>query len=129
MIEIDNAYTHRILGCAYDVHTELGPGLLESVYEKALIYALKEQGFYVHNQVNVPIKYHDTIIDNQLRLDIFIDNKIIIEIKSVQEVLPVHSKQLYTYLRLTNCPIGYLINFNTVSLKEGITRIINPYAI
>jgi GxxExxY protein len=55
MIEIDNAYTHRILGCAYDVHTELGPGLLESVYEKALIYALKEQGFYVHNQVNVPI--------------------------------------------------------------------------
>lgn len=129
MIEIDNAYTHRILGCAYDVHTELGPGLLESVYEKALIYALKEQGFYVHNQVNVPIKYHDTIIDNQLRLDILIDNKIIIEIKSVQEGLPVHSKQLYTYLRLTNCPIGYLINFNTVSLKEGITRIINPYAI
>ena len=129
MIEIDNAYTHRILGCAYDVHTELGPGLLESVYEKALIYALKEQGFYVHNQVNVPIKYHDTIIDNQLRLDILIDNKIIIEIKSVQEVIPVHSKQLYTYLRLTNCPIGYLINFNTVSLKEGITRIINPYAI
>lgn len=129
MIEIDNAYTHRILGCAYDVHTELGPGLLESVYEKALIYALKEQGFYVHNQVNVPIKYHDTIIDNQLRLDILIDNKIIIEIKSVQEVLPVHSKQLYTYLRLTNCPIGYLIIFNTVSLKEGITRIINPYAI
>lgn len=129
MIEIDNAYTHRILGCAYDVHTELGPGLLESVYEKALIYALKEQGFYVHNQVIVPIKYHDTIIDNQLRLDILIDNKIIIEIKSVQEVLPVHSKQLYTYLRLTNCPIGYLINFNTVSLKEGITRIINPYAI
>lgn len=129
MIEIDNAYTHRILGCAYDVHTELGPGLLESVYEKALIYALKEQGFYVNNQVNVPIKYHDTIIDNQLRLDILIDNKIIIEIKSVQEVIPVHSKQLYTYLRLTNCPIGYLINFNTVSLKEGITRIINPYAI
>ena len=117
-------YTHKVLSCAYAVHSALGPGLLESVYEKALVYELKLQGFEVKNQFPVKIKYRDIELDEGLRLDIMVDNQLIIELKSVKELLPIHSKQLYTYLKLTGLELGYLINFNTDHLKEGIERVV-----
>ena len=117
-------YTHKVLSCAYAVHSALGPGLLESVYEKALVYELSLQGFEVKNQVPVKIKYKNFEIDEGLRLDLLVDDKLIIELKSVKELLPIHSKQLFTYLKLTGVELGYLINFNTVHLKDGIERVV-----
>lgn len=117
-------YTHKVLSCAYAVHSALGPGLLESVYEKALVYELSLQGFEVKNQIPVKIKYKNIEIDEGLRLDLLVDDKLIIELKSVKELLPIHSKQLFTYLKLTGVELGYLINFNTVHLKDGIERVV-----
>ena len=124
---LDSEYTHKLLGCAYAVHSALGPGLLESVYEAALIYELKSQGFEVQNQVPVKVKYNSIILDIDLRLDIIVDNRVILELKSVTELLPIHKKQLLTYMRLTNIKLGYVINFNEYSLKDGIERVVNNY--
>lgn len=119
--------THRLLSCAYNVHSTLGPGLLESVYEKALFYELQLQGFDVKSQMPLKVNYRDITLDLDLRLDIIVDNKVILELKSVQELSPVYYKQLQTYLRLTKCELGYLINFNVAHLKNGIKREINAY--
>ena len=124
---LDRDYTHKLLGCAYAVHSALGPGLLESVYEKALCYELQSQGFEVRNQVPVKVKYRDIYLDLNLQLDIIVDNSVILELKSVAELLPVHKKQLLTYLRLTGTKHGYIINFNEYSLKDGIERIVNDF--
>lgn len=124
---VDRDYTHRLLGCAYDVHTALGPGLMESVYEAALIYELGLQGFEVKNQVPVKVRYKTMDLDLNLRLDVIVDNSVILELKSVAEVLPVHQKQLLTYMRLTNISLGYIINFNVDSLRNGIQRIVNNF--
>lgn len=124
---MDKEYTHRLLGCAYKVHTILGPGLLESVYEAALIHELRSQGFEVKNQVPVKVKYEDMELDMNLRLDIMVDNSVILELKSVAEILPVHAKQLLTYMRLTGIKLGYIINFNECSLRDGIERIVNNF--
>ncbi len=124
---LDSEYTHKLLGCAYAVHSALGPGLLESVYEAALIYELKSQGFEVQNQVPVKVKYNSIILDIDLRLDIIVDNRVILELKSVTELLPIHKKQLLTYMRLTDIKLGYVINFNEYSLKDGIERVVNNY--
>lgn len=124
---LDAEYTHKLLGCAYAVHSALGPGLLESVYEAALVYELKSQGFEVRNQEPVKVKYKDIILDINLRLDIIIDNSVILELKSVTELLPIHKKQLLTYMRLTGIKLGYVINFNEYSLKNGIERVVNNY--
>ncbi len=124
---VDRDYTHRLLGCAYDVHTALGPGLMESVYEAALIYELGLQGFEVKNQVPVKVRYKTMDLDLNLRLDVIVDNSVILELKSVAEVLPVHQKQLLTYMRLTNISLGYIINFNVDSLRDGIQRIVNNF--
>lgn len=124
---LDRDYTHKLLGCAYAVHSALGPGLLESVYEKALCYELQSQGFEVRNQVPVKVKYRDIYLDLNLQLDIIVDNSVILELKSVSELLPVHKKQLLTYLRLTGTKLGYIINFNEYSLKDGIERIVNDF--
>jgi len=125
--DLDRDYTHKLLGCAYAVHSALGPGLLESVYEKALCYELQSQGFEVRNQVPVKVKYRDIYLDLNLQLDIIVDNSVILELKSVAELLPVHKKQLLTYLRLTGTKLGYIINFNEYSLKDGIERIVNDF--
>ena len=124
---IDKAYTHKLLGCAYAVHTALGPGLLESVYEAALVYELQSQGFEVKHQIPVNLKYRDLTLDINLRLDIIVDNSVILELKSVVEIQPVHQKQLLTYMRLTGIKLGYIINFNVESLRDGIERVINGY--
>ena len=122
---IDKDYTHKLLGCAYAVHSALGPGLLESVYEAALVCELKAQGFEVKQQIPVKVTYRDMILDINLRLDVIIDDCVILELKSVSELLPVHKKQLLTYMRLTGVKLGYIINFNEYSLKDGIERIVN----
>ena len=124
---LDRDYTHKLLGCAYAVHSALGPGLLESIYEKALCYELQSQGFEVRNQVPVKVKYRDISLDMKLKLDIIVDNSVILELKSVTELLPVHKKQLLTYMRLTGIKLGYIINFNEYSLKDGIERIVNDF--
>ena len=124
---LDRDYTHKLLGCAYAVHSALGPGLLESIYEKALCYELQSQGFEVRNQVPVKVKYRDIFLDLNLQLDIIVDNSVILELKSVTELLPVHKKQLLTYMRLTGTKLGYIINFNEYSLKDGIERIVNDF--
>ena len=124
---LDRDYTHKLLGCAYAVHSALGPGLLESIYEKALCYELQSQGFEVRNQVPVKVKYRDISLDLNLQLDIIVDNSVILELKSVAELLPVHKKQLLTYMRLTGTKLGYIINFNEYSLKDGIERIVNGF--
>ncbi|MBQ3630368.1 MAG: GxxExxY protein [Prevotella sp.] len=125
MINIDNDYTYRMLQCAYEVHTALGPGLLESVYEAALIYELQRNGFKVKHQVPVQVKYKEVELNVDLRLDVIVDDTVILELKSVSEVQPIHSKQLLTYMRLTGVKLGYIINFNVDKLKDGIKRVIN----
>jgi len=125
-MELNYNYTHKLLGCAYKVHSVLGPGLLESVYEAALLYELRLQGFEVKHQVPVKVRYGDISLDVDLRLDIIVDDKVILELKSVSEILPVHKKQLLTYMRLTKSKLGYVINFNVDKLSEGgIERLVN----
>ena len=124
---IDAEYTHRLLGCAYAVHTALGPGLLESVYEKALVYELKQQGFDVKQQVNVKIPYRDVELEANLRLDVLVDDQVVLELKAQKEILPVHTKQLLTYLRLLDKRLGYVINFDVEMLRDGIERVVNNF--
>lgn len=116
--------TGSILKCAYKVHSKLGPGLLESAYEECLCYELDKAGLLVHRQKPMPLIYEEKKLDLGYRLDLIVENKVIIEIKSVDSVNPVHQAQLMTYLKLASCRIGLLINFNVVSLKDGIQRII-----
>ncbi len=112
-----------ILDAAFEVHKTLGPGLLESVYLACLIYELREKGLIVEYQVVVPVHYKDIILETGLRLDIIVNNTIIIEIKAIEELAPIHEAQLLTYLKLTGHRVGYLINFNSYHLKDGIKRL------
>ena len=118
-------YTYKVLGCVYEVYKTLGPGLLESIYEQALIRELKFQGFDVKNQVQVPVYYKGELICPDLRLDIIVDDCLILELKSVTEYRKLFEKQLLTYLRLMNCEMGYVINFNTENIKEDIHPVVN----
>ena len=112
--------TYQIIGAAIAVHKELGPGLLESVYEKCLIRILNEKGLQISYQQKVPIVFHGIYIESDLRFDNMVENQIIIEIKAVDSVMPIHKAQLLTYLRLANKPKGILLNFNCVNMfKEG----------
>ena len=124
---ISSEYTHRILACAYAVHTALGPGLLESIYEKALAHELTLNGFNVETQVPVKIVYRGLELGHDLKLDLLVDKKVIIEVKSVFEVQPVHYKQLLTCMRLLDVKLGYLINFDVPMLKDGIQRVVNEF--
>lgn len=127
MEKISDEYTDRLLACAYTVHSLLGPGLLESVYEKALMYELTQKGFKVERQVPIKVLYKGIELGEVYRIDLLVDGKVIIEIKSVGELLPVHFKQLMTYLKLQNLRYGYLINFDVTMLKDGIHRVLNGY--
>lgn len=122
---IPRDYTYRLLHCAYEVYNELGPGLLESIYEEALAKELTKQGFTVERQVPVPVHYKGERLCNDLRLDLIVDNKIILELKSVVDYKTLFEKQLYTYLRLTGCELGYVINFNVEHLQAGIHPVVN----
>jgi GxxExxY protein len=121
-----NEISSKIIKAAIRVHRELGPGLLESVYQACILIELKRMRIEVQSEVTLPIVYRDQEVEGQLfRLDLLVENKIIVELKSVAKIEPVHKKQLLTYLRLAQKPLGLLINFNEVLLKDGITRIIN----
>ncbi|MES2138713.1 MAG: GxxExxY protein [Bacteroidota bacterium] len=121
----ENDISYDIRGAAFKVHTELGPGLLESVYETAISYELKQKGYDIKNQVGVPMVYADIKMDVGFRLDILVNNLVIVEIKSVEALSDIHHKQLLTYLKLSNKKLGLLINFNSSSLKDSIVRIVN----
>ena len=121
----DNEITYEIRGAVYDVYKELGPGLLESVYEEALCFELEKRGLTVERQVQVPIKYKGIILKTELRLDLLVENQVIIELKSVEEMKKVFSKQLLTYLRLMNKKVGLLVNFNTEDILSSMKRIVN----
>ena len=121
----DNELTYEIRGAIFDVYNELGPGLLESVYEEALAFELQERGLEVARQVEVPIRYKGNELKTPLRLDLMVNNQVIVELKSVEEMKPVFSKQLLTYLKLMDKHVGLLVNFNTSNLRDGIKRIVN----
>ena len=114
--------TELIIGAAVKVHRELGPGLLESVYEVCLAHEISKSGLSVQKQVDVPICYDDCELDCGFRIDLLIDDEVIVELKAVDKVLPVHEAQLMTYLKLSNKKVGLLINFNVVKLTSGIVR-------
>lgn len=121
----ENELSFKIIGIALELHRNVGPGLLESSYENALAYDLREAGLEVKQQVAVPFFYKEMKMDVGYRLDMIIENKIIVEVKSVEVVAPVHYSQLLTYLKLSDMKLGLLINFNTRLLKEGIHRVVN----
>jgi GxxExxY protein len=113
--------------CGYNLHKDLGPGLLESVYEVLLAESLKERGLNVARQVQVPIEYKGVVIDNAFRVDLLIEGKLLIELKSTEKHAAVHAKQLLTYLRLMRLPLGFLMNFGMATFKDGVFRMANDY--
>ena len=123
----ENDITYRIIGAIYKVYRALGPGLLESIYEEALTYQLLLDGLKVERQVNIPIIYQGKELADNLKLDILVEDQIIVELKAVKELLDVHYKQLLTYLKLANLHIGLLVNFQTANIQNEIHRVINGY--
>ena len=123
----ENEIATKIIGAAIEVHKQLGPGLLESTYESCLVYELKQMGLEVQQQVALPVIYKEVKLDAGYRIDVLVENKVIIEIKSVEALADIHTAQLLTYLKLKDMKLGLLINFNEVLLKNGIKRILNGY--
>jgi len=121
----ENEIANMIMDAAFQIHRELGPGLLESVYEVILARKLTEMGLTVERQVPVPIIFQEIFFEEGFRADLFVGQKVIIELKSVERLQPVHSKQLLTYLRLTGCRLGLLINFGEYLMKDGFKRVAN----
>ncbi len=123
----ENEITDLILKCAYKVHTALGPGLLESAYEACLEYELLKNSIQLTRQQGLPFIYETVKLETAYRLDLYVESKVIVEIKSVETLSRLHFAQLLTYLRLSDCRVGLLLNFNTVSLRDGVKRIVNNY--
>ena len=121
----ENEISRVVLDCSFIIHKHFGPGLFESVYEELLNHEITKHGLECKRQVAVPIVYESIRLDIGFRADLIVERKVIIEMKSVEIVLPVHKKQLLTYLKLTGLKLGLLINFNEALLKDGITRIVN----
>ena len=121
----ENDISYKIIGAALEVHKKLGVGLLESAYETALVYELQKLGFDVKQQYSLPLNYKDIEIQNAYRIDVLVENKVIVEVKSVLELHPIHFAQTKTYLKFTNLKLGLLINFKTQLLIDGIHRIVN----
>ena len=119
-----NQITHEILDAAYKVHTNLGPGLLESSYQACLIYELKKKGLNIESEKGLPLIYEEVKLECGYRIDILVESKVIIELKTVEAFTDVHTAQLLTYLKLSGCNVGLLLNFHTKSLKDGIKRLI-----
>jgi GxxExxY protein len=121
----ENEVARQVVDAAYKVHVTLGPGLLESVYEAALAYELQQRGLHVQQQVPIAVTYGAVRLEIGFRADLLVESKLIVEIKSVERVAPVHKKQLLTYLRLAGMRLGLLINFGEPTIKAGITRLVN----
>ena len=124
----ESQITYQVRGCIFEVYKDLGPGLLESVYEEALVYELQKKGLRFERQKDVPVIYKGIRLNSSLRLDLLIEDKVIVELKSVQELKDVHYKQLMTYLKLSHLYVGLLVNFSVDDILEGIHRIYNSKA-
>ncbi len=121
----ENEITYKIRGSIFSVYKELGPGLLESVYEAALIYQLRNDGLYVESQKKIDVYYDGKLLPVDFRLDIVVEDQVIVELKSVEMLKDLHKKQLLTYLKLSGRKVGLLVNFNTADLTNNIVRIVN----
>ena len=121
----ENDIAKEIVDAAYKIHTKTGPGLLESAYEAILIYELRKRGLRVVSQEPIPVVYEEVELEVGYRADLIVENKVIVELKSVEKTAPVHKKQLLTYLKLANMRLGLLINFGESLIKTGFTRIVN----
>ena len=119
---MDDELTEKIIGAAMEVHNYWGPGLMESIYERSLVHELKLRGFRVTHQVSLDLTYKGLDLGNDLRIDILVNETVVVELKVVNELAPIHHAQLLTYLKITHCPIGLLINFNVTQLRNGIKR-------
>ena len=119
--------TERVIGACIEIHRALGPGLLEAAYEECLCYELSQTGLKFERQKSLPVHYKDVKLDCGYRLDLVVEEKIIIELKAVESLLPIHEAQLLTYLKLSGLTLGLLINFNVAMLKQGIKRIVNNF--
>ena len=118
----ENLITEKIIGCAIDVHKQLGPGLLESAYEECLYYELINKGLDVKKQLALPLVYKEIKLDAGYRIDLLVESKVIVEIKSVDALAEIHKAQLMTYMKLADIKVGLLLNFNVIRLKDGIVR-------
>lgn len=116
---------HSVIGAALKVHSAVGPGLLESAYETCLIYELEKRNLPVRRQVVIPFRYEALIIDNGYRIDLLVGDLVVVELKALETILPVHRAQLLSYLRLGGFKLGYLLNFNVAHMRDGIVRIVN----
>lgn len=123
----ENEIAGIVVDAAYRIHKTLGPGLFESVYEAALEFEMRKRGLRVAHQVGLPVHYEAVRLEVGFRVDLIVDEKVIVEIKSVEALVPVHKKQLLTYLRLTDLRLGLLINFNVELIRHGIQRVINGF--
>ncbi len=123
----DAELTHEIIGAAIEVHRVLGPGLLESAYEECLAHDLKHRLIPFERQKALPLVYRDVKLDCGYRIDLLVDRRVVVELKAVENLAPIHDAVLLTYLRLSGCSIGLLINFHTVVLKDGIRRLVHQY--
>lgn len=121
----ENDVSGAVIDCAIKIHQALGPGLLESAYERILVYELRKRGYSVETQVSVPLRYEDIQIDEGFRADIIVNGLVLVELKSVEKLSPVHKKQVLTYLKLTGIRLGLLINFGEALLKDGVVRVAN----
>jgi GxxExxY protein len=121
----ENPISQQIVDAAYRIHKSLGPGLLESVYEVVLAYELRKRGLHVERQLPVPVVYDEIHFEEGYRLDLLVEGKVIVEVKSIEAATPVHKKQLLTYLRLLDKRLGILINFNEELIRNGISRVVN----
>jgi len=123
-----NDITGKIIDSAYELHTQLGPGLLESVYETVLAAKIERKGLKVERQRSIPVKIDGLCFDEGFRADLIVEDCVVVELKSVEKLAPVHSKQVLTYLKLLDFQVGLLINFGAARLKEGLKRIVNNYS-
>jgi GxxExxY protein len=125
---VENVLTDQIIGCAIEVHRTLGPGLLESVYEECLCYELSQLGLRFERQVHLPVSYKGIKLECGHKLDLVVEDSVVVELKAIDELAPIHQAQLLTYLKTTNKRVGLLINFNVQYLKNGLKRVVNRYA-
>jgi len=121
----ENEIAKVIVDVAYQIHMRLGPGLLESVYEAVMLYEIRKRGLQVDAQVPIPVVWETVKLEVGFRADLIVERKVVVELKSVEQIAPVHKKQLLTYLRLADCRLGLLINFGAELIKNGISRIVN----
>ncbi len=122
-----NKITETIIGVAIGIHKALGPGLLESAYEACMVYDLTQAGLRVEQQKSLPVVYREVKLECGYRLDLLVEKEVIVEIKSIEKFLPIHKAQLMSYLKLADCKVGLLINFNVEILKDGIQRVVNNF--